>query len=152
MDLKEVYEDFQFLTRRHNRTPELSEDLASQFFLEYLEGEYSLPRLSPQYRGFVKKRCMREWTKCSRRCEGLQRFLVHLKVVGHQDVSISEELGTLLKSDRGVLVRLLIEGHDRREIATKMQRSVGWVQKEIQRLLMEPEMRTILSRHKRIIK
>lgn len=151
-NLEEVYEDFQFLARRHNRTPELSEDLASQFFLEYLEGGYSLPRLSPQYRGFVKKRCMREWTKGSRRGEGLKRFLVHLKLVGDQDIAISEELNILLESDKGVLVKLLLEGYDRREIAKEMRRSVGWVQKEIQRLLREPEMRAILSRHKRIVK
>lgn len=152
MSLEDVYEDFQFLAKRHNRTPEFSEDLASQFFLEYLEGDYSLPRLSPQYRGFVKKRCMREWTKNSRRRDGLQRFLVHLKLMGNQDIFVSEELSALLESDRGVLVKLLIEGYDRREIAENMQRSVGWVQKEIQRLLAEPEMRVILLRNRRIVR
>lgn len=152
MNLEDVYEDFKFLAKRHNRTPELSEDLASKFFLEYLEGDYSLRRLSPEYRGFVKKRCMREWTKSTRRREGLQRFLVHLNLMGNQDVSVSEELKALLESDRGMLVQLLIEGFDRREIAVKMQRSVGWVQKEIARLLMKPEMQEIISRHKRIVK
>lgn len=152
MELEEVYADFQFLARRHNRTSELSEDLASMFFLEYLEGNYSLPRLSPQYRGFIKKRCMREWTKGVRKRDGLKRLLSFLKIEGSPSTEYSYELRDLLKSSKGVIVKLLLEGHDRREIAEKMSRSVGWVQKEISRLLMVPEMKVIISRHKKIVK
>lgn len=152
MGLEDVYIDFQFLAKRHNRTSELSEDLASMFFLEYLEGGYSLPRLSPQYRGFVKKRCMRQWTKGVRQRDGLKRLLLFLKIEGTPNREFSHELIGLLKSSKGKLTRFLIEGYDRREIAEKMGRSVGWVQKEISRLLMLPEMQTIIARHKKIIK
>lgn len=153
MNLEEVYTDFQNLTKRHNRTSELSEDLASKFFLEYLEGDYSLPRLSPQYRGFVKKRCMREWTKGAREKDGLKRFLAHLSVEGpsNHTPKCSPELVDLLNSSKGDIVRYLIEGYDRREIAEKMCRSVGWAQKEIFRLVNLPEMQTIISRHKKIV-
>lgn len=133
--LETVYSDFMMLCRYHNRTYDDHRDLASQFFLEYVEGEYDLVRLSPQYRGFVKKRCLREWTKRKRERERLYLYSFEVEQDQEFEEEPSEQLKELLSGAKGKFVRLLIEGNTRREIAEKLCRSVGWVQKEIQRLM-----------------
>lgn len=146
--LEEVYTDFTMLCRYHNRTSEDYRDLASQFFLEYVEGGYDLIRLSPQYRGFVKLRCLREWTKRKRERDRLS--LYHFEIKQEQDFEEkpTEQLKELLSGPKGKLVELLIDGNTRREIAEKLNRSVGWVQKEIQRLMSLQQMREIVRDHR----
>jgi len=95
---------------------------------------------------------MREWTKGTRRRSGLQRYASFLLTEGVCDTEVSYELANLLESQKGLIAKLLIEGYDRREIAAKMSRSVGWVQREISRLLMVSEMQEIIQRHKKMIK
>lgn len=143
-----VYSDFMMLCRYHNRTSEDSRDLASQFFLEYIEGGYDLIRLSPQYRGFVKKRCLREWTKRKRERDRLYLYRFETEQLQEFREEPSRQLKELLSGPKGKLVSFLIAGNTRREIADKMQRSVGWVQKEIQRLMVFRPMQEIVRDYK----
>lgn len=160
-EYEEIYNHFQWLARRHAKGGD-PEDLASQFFLEYLEHGYDLKILSKEFRAFVKLRCLREMTKAQRRrqreMEVEDEVLFYLQskkkcAPSPEEMLVEKEraemlcslLQRVLEMPRfSVLARLLIEGKTRREIAEAMQISVGGVQNEIARLTRTPQFRSLV--------
>jgi len=161
-EYEEIYNHFQWLARRHAKGGEPG-DLASQFFLEYLEHGYNLEVLSKEFRAFVKLRCLREMTKAQRRrqreMEVEDEVLFYLQAKERcapspEEILIEKERAEMLRSllrrvmmipRFSILVRLLIEGKTRREIAEAMQISVGGVQNEIARLTRTPQFRSLVA-------
>lgn len=129
-DYKQILRDFERVARRYTSLDpqEVAAQCAFEFFLKGtpdIEG--------PRYYGFVRLRCLREIGKMKREREVLSEYRDTTAKQTQPEPIPSENLKSL--SEQFSIVKYLIEGMNRREIAKKEKASLGWVQREIDRIM-----------------
>lgn len=154
MKLEELYARLLRLARQYNRTSSSSEELAAMFWLEFQDGEYEKVRLGfrnddPFMRAFVKRRCLREWTKEVRRnakeirgeiVDWLESsYLSPAEETIQRDqkrkvAAVLVKLDTIQDPRERMTAVMLMAGANRRQIQRKVGCSLGTVQNLIARL------------------
>lgn len=155
----EVFESILLLVRRHNRTSEPHETVASMIWLEFVQGKYSeimakFPDRRVFLNKFVRVRCYRERTGETRRHQkesagDVLNWVPSTAPNPEEQLLQSEQrersrsaamLLTTLPDRREITAaRLLMQGKSRRDIQAVLGCSLGTAQNLVRRLRVRPE-------------